>query len=198
MNYVIQGGSLNDQPVDEAKLLQQAQEGDAEAFGALYERFAPPVHRYLFAHLSNRMDAEDLTEEAFLRVWNRLPEYRDQGVPFVAYLMRVARNVLIDFYRSNNKTILNPIEDDHTNGNHQETATQDPLSSRLERQELREVLNKLREDYRSVLVARFISGLSPEETAQVMGRTAGAVRVLQHRAIGALKKLLEAEQDLDG
>ena len=83
------------QPVEDIQLIQQSQKGDTQAFGELYERYAQRVFRYLYAHLDNRLDAEDLTEEVFLRVWKSLGGYQEQGVPFLAFLFRVARNALI-------------------------------------------------------------------------------------------------------
>ena len=74
------------QEVDETSLLQQAQQGDTEAFGQIYEMYSPLVFRFLFAHLDNRLDAEDLTEEVFLRAWQSLPGYRMRGVPFKGFL----------------------------------------------------------------------------------------------------------------
>ncbi len=196
MNVVIQDSRLSEQPrlSDDARLLRQAKNGDAEAFGVLYERYAPPIHRFLFAHLSDRMDAEDLTEEVFIKVWQRLPGYREQGVPFIAFLMRVAHNVLIDHYRSFGRTAIETLTED--------SVFADPLADpgtltqvNLEHQELKRLLGQLREDYRFVLVSRFMSGLTPEETAQAMNKSEGAIRVLQHRALEALRKLLEARSD---
>ena len=198
MAYVIQGGRISDkkdqQSPGDAELLVRAQAGDGEAFGVLYERYAPPIHRYLYAHLSDRMDAEDLTEEVFLKVWQRLPGFQQQGVPFVAFLMRVARNVLIDHYRRTGRTEVEPLSDDSPLRDGQPEPADQAIAN-LEHQQLRRVLGQLREDYRHVLVARFLSGLSPEETAQVMGRSAGAVRVLQHRALESLRKLIDAHKD---
>lgn len=180
---------------DDSQLLQLAQSGEAEAFGALYERYALPTFRFLYANLENRMDAEDLTEEVFLKAWRSLPKYRDTGIPFSAYLMRIGRNALIDHYRKNGRGGYpvpideeNDIEDTSYN-------TSELVSAKIEYQELKYILNQLREDYRIVLVLRYLSGLSPEETAQVMNRTVGAVRVLQHRALEAVRKLLESETE---
>ena len=125
-----------------------------------------------------------------MRVWQSLPNYREQGVPFLAFLFRIARNAVIDFYRSSKSSA------------HQESIEDSPLQdlrsdpgeqaiTNLEHQELRRILDTMREDYRMVLVLRFLSELSPEETAQVMGRSTGAVRVLQHRALSALRSILE-------
>jgi RNA polymerase sigma-70 factor (ECF subfamily) len=156
-------------------------------------RYAPRVFRYLYAHLDNRLDAEDLTEEIFLRVWKTLGNYQQQGVPFLAFLFRVARNALIDHYRRSAKSEQEAsIEDLHLRDHEPEPV--DAVTNTLEHQQLRQVMEQLREDYRTVLALRFLSELSPEETAKAMGRSAGAVRVLQHRALAALRSMMESGQ----
>jgi RNA polymerase sigma-70 factor (ECF subfamily) len=178
------------QDLDDAQLVIAAKAGDPEAFGELYTRYAQVVFRFLSAHVNDRMDAEDLTEEVFMRVWRTLPSYQEQGVPFLAFLFRVARNALIDFYRRSARAgkhaslEANPLADIRSDPG-------DAAMANLEHQEIRGTLNLLRDDYRTVLVLRFLSDLSPEETAQVMERTEGAVRILQHRALAALRNLLE-------
>jgi RNA polymerase sigma-70 factor (ECF subfamily) len=175
---------------DDIQLLRRAQEGDREAFGDLYMRHAQAVFRFLYAHLDNRLDAEDLTAEVFLRVWRSLPGYREQGIPFQALLFRIARNALIDLYRRSDH-VEQALEMDDLPDLEGLTNPGDQVVTRSEYQRVREVLGRLKEDYRSVLVLRFFSGLSPEETALVMGRSTGAVRVLQHRALAALRLIIE-------
>jgi RNA polymerase sigma-70 factor, ECF subfamily len=178
------------QDTDDNELLKNAQCGEAEAFGELYQRYSRIVFRFIYAHLNERLDAEDLTEEVFLRAWRSIAGYKEQGVPFLAYLFKIARNVMIDFYRRAGRS-----------GGHMSIDEKpfpdlgpDPGETamvNLEHQEIRSTLDQLRDDYRTVLILRFLSGLSPEETGDVMGRTPGAVRILQHRALSALRNLLE-------
>lgn len=176
---------------DDAQLLQIAQNGETEAFGELYGRYAPTVFRFLYAHINDRMDAEDLTEEVFLRVWRRLSSYSEQGVPFLAFLFRIARNTLIDHYRRSGRSKSSMSLDDGKPLPDMDHDPGDLAMTNLQHQEIRRILGRLREDYRTVLVLRFLSDLSPEETAHVMGRSEGAVRILQHRALTALRNLLE-------
>jgi RNA polymerase sigma-70 factor (ECF subfamily) len=180
----------NWQDVDDIQLIAIAQGGDADAFGELYERYATRVFRFLFAHLSNRMDAEDLVGDVFLRVWRALPNYQEQGVPFLAFLFRIARNALIDHYRKAGKSKQDVSIEDITIEDG-DPGPGDTVITNLEHEQLRQTLGQLREDYRTVLVLRFLSELSPDETAEVMDRSAGAVRVLQHRALAALRKLMD-------
>ncbi len=185
---------MSDLPVvDDHQLLKSAKDGDTEAFGFLYERYAERVFRFLFAHLDNRLDAEDLTEEVFLRVWRSLPNFREQGVPFLAFIFRIARNALIDHYRRSSQ-VKNQVSIEEISLRDGNPGPGESALSSLEREELRISLEQLREDYRTVLVLRFLSELSPEETAQVMGRSTGAVRVLQHRALLALREMLDGDE----
>jgi len=173
------------------ELIKKAQRGDPLAFGELYEYHAPVIFRYLFVHLDSRMDAEDLTGEVFLKAWQSLPKYNEHGVPFLAFLFRVARNVLVDHYRRSNRQETKPPEE--LDGYKQEGGLEpiDLVGNQMEHQHILQVLSRLRPDYQSVLTLRFISELSPEETAQVMERSVGAIRVLQHRALTALRQEIE-------
>ena len=171
--------------VADSVLVKQAKSGDIEAFGALYERYARDIYRFLRAQLSDDLEAEDLTSEVFLRAWLSVGRYRERGFAFSAFLFKIARNALIDHWRKVNKT------DRHQEIETVEGALVDP-GDRVERnqdlQDLRVVLAELREDYRSVLVLRFINGLSPKEIAPILGRSEGAVRVLQHRALSVARQ----------
>lgn len=172
---------------DDEQLIKQIKNGDADAFGVLYEQYAEVIFRYVYSHLENRLDAEDLTEDIFLRAWRALPKYDERGLPFSAFLFRIARNSLIDYYRQHKN--VQSIEDIELQSH--EIGPEEAVAERINNADLRKTIAELREDYRTVLIFRFLSGLSPEETAQVMQRSVGAVRVLQHRALSALKDMLE-------
>jgi RNA polymerase sigma-70 factor, ECF subfamily len=180
---------LDEQVVSDIQLVREAKYGSAEAFGELYERYAAAVFRFLFAQLDNNMDAEDMAEEVFIKAWRALPGFREQGTPFSAFIFRIAHNTLIDHYRSRSRSEQHVDLDDH----HLPDPQPDPIEqivTKMDHLELRQTIMKLREDYRTVLVARYISDLTAEEVARMMGRSAGAVRVLQHRALAALRKQL--------
>ena len=173
------------------ELIKRAQRGDQHAFGDLYETHATVIFRYLFAHLGNPMDAEDLTCEVFLKAWQSLPKYIERGVPFLAFLFRIARNALVDHYRLNNRLEHKTLDD--MDGYNAEGVMEpiDLVSIQMEHQQILQVLSKLRPDYQEVLTLRFISELSPQETAQVMKRSVGTIRVLQHRALAALREEID-------
>lgn len=172
----------------DAVLIQKAQQGQSEAFGELYQRYATVIFRFVCLRLGNNEDAEDLTEEIFMRAWNNLARYDDRGIPFAAYLFQIARNALIDHYRKNRNQLASIDELDLSA---RDPGPEEKVSHRSEFQDLQRIMENLPEDYRNVLVLRFLSGLTPDETAKMMDRSEGAVRVLQFRALAALKKLLQ-------
>jgi RNA polymerase sigma-70 factor (ECF subfamily) len=169
------------------ELIKRAQQGDQHAFGDLYETHAPAIFRYLYVHLDNSMDAEDLTGEVFLKAWQSLPKYIERGVPFLAFLFRIARNALVDHYRQNNRLEQKTLDD--MDGYKAEGMIEpvELIGNQMEHRQILRIISKLRPDYQYVLTLRFISELSPEETAQVMKRSVGAIRVLQNRALAALR-----------
>jgi RNA polymerase sigma-70 factor (ECF subfamily) len=178
-----------EQSAEPIQLIIDAQNGDSGAFGQLYELYAESIFRFIYAHVDDRLDAEDLTEEVFFRTWRKLSGFKHQGVPFVAFLFRVARNALVDHYRRTSRSRQQlSLEDDLVSDSQPDPG--DLAAASMEREEIREILGELREDYKAVLLLRFMGGLTPEETAEVMGKSAGAVRVLQHRTLAALRKLL--------
>lgn len=173
--------------IADAVLIQKVQQGLTEAFGDLYERYAATIYRFVCLRLGSHEDAEDLTEEIFIRAYNNLPKYDERGIPFAAYLFQIARNALIDYYRKNRNS-LTSIDDISISG--MDPEPEDVVSRKLDFQDLQRMMESLPEDYRNVLTLRFLNGMTPEETALMMNRSEGAVRVLQFRALAALKRLL--------
>ena len=175
----------------DAPLIDRAKSGDVEAFGDLYERYATDIFRFLASQMSSHLDAEDLTEEVFMRAWRYLPSYQDQGHPFSAYLYRIARNAAAEFYRNAKKGTAVSVDSVILTDEDKNSNPKQMISTSQEHEALYEALSELREDYRQVLILRFINGLSPGEVAESMGKTEGAVRVLQHRALKALRQSFE-------
>lgn len=181
------------QNLDDEKLIRESQQGNSDAFGELYQRYAAPIFRYLLANIGNHQDAEDMTEDVFLRTWAAIPEYELRGYPFTAFIFRIARNVLTDHYRKNRQPELEMSVEDINLRDYSPTPDQS-FSVQFEHQKLHHALGKLRKDYQAVLALRFLSGLSPEETAKVMERSVGAIRVLQYRALASLRQILDKDQ----
>jgi RNA polymerase sigma-70 factor (ECF subfamily) len=182
------------QDVDDIQLLITAQQGSTDAFGEIYARYSEKVYRYLNVNTGNSLDAEDLTEEVFIRVWRSLPDYRERGTPFISFIFKIARNALIDHYRRERRLQGQVSSEDVVIQDHK-PGPGELVGVQLEKQELYQALEGLRDDYRSVLIMRFLGDMSPEETATAMGRTVGAIRVLQHRALLALREKMEKQSD---
>jgi RNA polymerase sigma-70 factor (ECF subfamily) len=185
--------SLFEKKPEDSALILKAKKGDADAFGDLYERHAESVFRFIYSQTTNRFDAEDITGDVFLRAWQSLARYEERGFPFSAFLFRIARNVMIDRSRKR-KPVSEIPEDEHMAG--ESSLDLEPssiLAVKLQHKEIVKTLEQLREDYRTVLILRFFNDLTTEETSDVMGRSPGAVRVLQHRALSSLRKLLPAQ-----
>jgi RNA polymerase sigma-70 factor (ECF subfamily) len=181
---------MSPNPVElaEEQLVARAQRGDADAFGDLYERHLNAIYRYVFYRVGDVAEAEDLTEVVFLKAWEALDSYEVREVPFAAWLYRIAHNAIVDRHRKHRETLSLdaywPL--------HDETAgPEDRLDARERLEALTDALSKLAPDHQQVLALRFISGLSHAEASRVLNRTEEAVRVLQHRALNALRKLLD-------
>ena len=190
---------MDDSRHDEAAidaLVRRAAAGDAAAFAGLYDTYAPRVRRFLRHQLGDGDVAEDLLQRTFVKMIEALPRYRSRGLPFGAWVFRIARNAVIDHRRTAHPGIPldTAIDRAADAGDPVATAERDQ-----DRASLWAALDALPADQREVLVWRFFAELSPAETAVVMGRSNGAVRVLQHRALANLRGILgPAGPDTDG
>lgn len=175
---------------DERECVENAARGDAAAIGDLYRRYAPAVFRYLFYRLGDRDAAEDLTSEVFVRALEALPRYRMRGRPFSAWLYRIAGARVADYYRQHRRHPVAPLLSDTPA---YEVDLAEEAESRLTAEVLQRAIVHLTTLQQQVIVLRFLQGLSHSEVAQIIGRSEGAVRVLQFRALEALRRLLERE-----
>jgi len=170
----------------DSELIRRAIAGDTDAFGALYERYMTAIYRYIYFRIGDERVSEDLTGTTFLRVWESLDRFQPDRISFRSWLYRVAHNLLVDRYRTQK-----PVSrlDDFTPHDRQP----DPEHQLIDNEESRllaKAISHIKPDYQEVVSLRFISQLSHVETARIMGRNEGAVRVLQHRALKALKRSL--------
>ena len=172
----------------DADLVRQAAAGDHQAFGVLFDRYSLNIYRFLCSQVSDPYEAENLTSEVFLRAWQSLSSYKDQGYPFSSYLFRIARNAVID-HRRKARIPVRPLHQVNIPAEDMDQPGE-VLAKNVELNQLKEGLLGLKEVYRSVLILRFLIGLSSSEVSQIMGRSDGAVRVLQHRALKKLKQLM--------
>lgn len=175
----------------DAALVQAAKAGDAAAFGELYERYRDPIYRFCLARTGTSHDAEDLVADVFVKALRSLDGYQDRGLPFAAFLYRIARNAAID----RSRTLKQPFSFD---GLLVEPASKQNVEAEanlaVEKSILLEALTHLKPEHRDVITMRFIEGYAAQEVAQMLGKTEGAIRTLQHRALERLRKEYDAAQ----
>jgi len=171
----------------DAELVQAVRAGDAHAFAALYGRYVGRVFRFCLSRLRSVEEAEDVTAVVFAKVVQALPRYQERGVPFAAWVYRVARNAVVDHVRRRRPTI--PLEALSAEPARGEAAEPDPVAL-SDREELRRALARLPDLHREVLVLRFVEGYEAAEVGRIVGKNVGAVRSIQHRALAQLREEL--------
>ena len=170
-------------------LVELARKGDAEAFGMLYDHYQGSVYRFLFYRTRSSTLAEDLTSETFFRALRSMQSFRWQGKDFGAWLMTIARNLATDHFKAGRTRLEMTTED---MGLHDD-ATEGPETSvlaGLTNEILLEALTELPAEQKDCLIMRFLQGMSIAETAEVLGRSEGAVKQLQLRGVRNLAKLM--------
>lgn len=182
----------------EAELVARAKAGDAEAFGEIYELNVDRIYRYVAYRVSGQAEAEDLTEQVFLKAWEAIHRYEDRGLPFGAWLFRLAHNLVVDYYRTRRQDVpLDEYQEGDAGGILAQGDPQSDFEAKVEASELRAALRQLGDDQRQVVLLRFVEGLSHAEVAAIVGKSEGATRALQHRALLTMAKLLRVLRGTD-
>ena len=175
---------------NEKELVRQAQRGKPEAFAQLFEAHFDNIYRYVLLKVGNRADAEDLTQQTFLKALESIGSYRWRGLPFSSWLFRIAHNQAVDYYRKRSKELNIPLDEART------LASDDPAAlaeQRITVAQLAIACQQLTEAQQEVIYLRFGSEMSVAETAKIMGKREGAVKVLQHDAVKKLRKIFESK-----
>ena len=173
------------------KLIERASGGDFEAFGELYGIYLDRIYRYVFYQLREKMAAEDLTEEIFLKAWRAIGSYKGKGQAFSSWLYRIAHNHVIDEFRSRRKQMVS-LEAE------MEIATevaepQQEMGKKLAEQEMLRLISCLPRKQKQVIILKFVEGLDNREIGQITGKSQGAIRISQMRALTALRQRLGGE-----
>ncbi len=172
----------------ELSLIRQAQKGDKEAYGQLYDHYIAPIYRFVVVKVTDKDEAQDLTHEVFLSAWQNLKNYKNQGFPFSSWLYQIARNKVIDHYRTKkDHSDIYEIDEDLVKV---VGVVESNLDIRLAVEEVKGALSQLSDEQQEVIMLKFIEDLSNEEIAKAMDKSEGAVRLLQHRAVNNLKEIL--------
>ena len=173
---------------DERQLVLKAQDGDAEAFGRIYDGYVERIYRFVFFRVDDQQTAEDLTSQVFLKAWSNLDRFEFTRTPYIAWLYTIAHNTVIDHYRT--RKITTALEDVQLSQPDDAEAVENQIDLTVEMQTIKAAMQSLTEDQQQVLHLRFIEGMSNAEIAQQLGKREGAIRALQMRGLQALAKQL--------
>jgi RNA polymerase sigma-70 factor (ECF subfamily) len=174
------------------EVLVRASQGDSEAFGVLYERYVKRIYNYIYYRTGHTFEAEDLTARVFQRAINHIGNYRNIGVPFSAWLYRIAHNLVANWYRDNQRRQEVPLE----NTSELEYKSDHPESTLVYIQDMEKLLKHIRSlqpDRQQLIILKFVEKLSNTEIGLIMGRSEGAIKSLYHRTLLLLREELEKE-----
>jgi len=174
----------------EWEIVRRAQEYDEAALQSLYETYYPKIYNYAFLQMGDVHASEDLAADVMLKMLESIKAYKFRGLPFGAWVFRIARNRLIDLHRRRRRRGEVDLSATLTSA----LANPQELAERaLQRGQLQVALKHLTDEQRQVIVLKFIQGYDNRSTGQIMGRSEGAIKSLQHRALGSLRRLLHPE-----
>lgn len=178
----------------EKTILERAQRGDTDAFEDIYDFYVPRIFRFVFLKLGNRENAEDITSETFIRFWSYIRKEKVTGESAEPILYKIARNLIIDFYRK--KEIITQEIDTEVAGRLADEKN-DFIANMLNREQVREMMEMLKEikdEYQEIIILRFVEEFDIEEIANITGKSKGSVRVLSHRALKSLEKVMKMKE----
>lgn len=173
-------------------LVYRAQNEDLSAFGELYDLYYKKVYSYAYYRLNSSEDAEDIAAQTFLKALEALKSYDKEKSAFITWLITITSRLIIDLYRSRGRSLevpIGPVEGDTTGYD-----MEDDVVERLSSQFVRDALRHITEEQRQVILLKFGMHLQNGEIALIMDKTEGAVKALQHRALGNLKRVVMSKQ----
>lgn len=175
---------------EEKRLVERARAGERQAVAAIYQEHFDRVYRYIALRVGDRMEAEDLTQQVFLKAMESLASFRWRGSPLIAWLFRIAHNVVINHLRRAAKREASPLDEQMVAAVDRPEAV---VELKLTLEQLNRAMEQLTELQRQVIALRFAGGLSLAETARAMDKKEGAIKALQHSALNALRRTLKVE-----
>jgi len=175
---------------EERRIVLKAVERDQEAFAQLYDRHVVRIYRHIYYMVNDSNIAEDLTAQTFLKAWEAIDRYKERGAPIVAWLLRISHNLTVSFLRSkrDHSELDETFLDQKMTRNPEEA-----LEQASDEKSMREAVLKLRDEQRQVIMLRFVEEMDYREVADIIGKSVPAVRVIQHRALGNLRKIMMAQ-----
>ena len=174
----------------EQQLIESAQAGSNSAFEQIYEEYFDRIYSYIAARIGNRFDAEDLTEEVFLKALQSIGSFKWQGISIGAWLFRIAHNITVDHLRKMSKRQTMPIEESISS---KSPSPEDRALTNIAVARVKQALSRLTQAQQQVLSLRLASGVSVAETAKILGKSEGAIKASQHSALAAIRRIFAAE-----
>lgn len=170
------------------RLVATSKRGDPSAFGKIYDLFVNQIYRYIY-YRAGKEEAEDLTELVFLKTWENIRQYKPGKRSFSSWIFRIAHNVVVDYYRSNNyqAELHENIKDERL-----EMQTVSRAHRHFDQTLLSSAMRELKDHYRQIIILRYINELSYEEIGYIMGKSQAGLRILQFRALKSLRNILES------
>ena len=176
------------------RTIRRACTGDPRAFGRLYDEYADRIYAFVRSRVSPAEDAEDVTATVFMKAYEAIGSYDDRGLPFSAWLFRIARNAIVDHYRRSER-VPTPTED-LSEADAEVSGPEQAAVLAADRETLRAAVRQLTDEQAAVIALRFWWDSSLEETALALGKNTNAIKALQHRAVRSLARILgEAGDD---
>lgn len=172
-------------------LIQRAKAGDRTAFSELYRTFFAPVYRYIYFRVRSRQEAEDITQNVFIRTYQSVARYEEQGKHPLAYFMAAARNAVISHWRRKREVLSDAPEDAAPPDLHRTANLEHEVDDRHEFDRVSRAMEQLTDDQREVLTLKFVSELSNREIARLMDKREDAVRQIQVRGLAALRNIFK-------
>jgi len=179
---------------NERQLVLQAQDGNTEAFGQLYDAYMERIYRFVYFRVEDQQTAEDITSQVFLKAWSNLDRFSFNRTPYLAWLYTIAHNAVIDHYRT--RKVTTALDDVQLSQPDHSEAVENDIDLTAEMQSVKTALQALTDDQQKVLTLKFIEGMSNNEIAHQLGKREGAIRALQMRGLQALAKQLEEKMAL--
>ena len=185
--------SKNLKRLSDTELVDLAKTGDKDAFGELYERYVEKIYNYIYYRTGNHHDAEDLTARVFFRAMGHIEGYTERGVPFQAWLYRIAHNLVANWHRDRGRRKVIPL-DEFIASSLRVDAPDRQAEDKEEREALLAAIRRLPEERQQLLVLKFVEYLSNAEIGTIMERTEGAIKSLYHRTLIQLRDELQMQQ----
>lgn len=176
--------------IDDIQLINDAGNGDNEAFGVLYERYVRKIYNYIYYRTGNINEAEDLTAKVFHRAFRHIESYNQRGVPFSAWLYRIAHNLVANWYRDRSRKKEVTLDDQLPSSFHFDFP-ESSLEKSEESEKMIKAIRRLPPERQQLIILKFVEGLSNSEIGLIMRKSEGAIKSLYHRTLESLRKEIE-------